>query len=1267
MIRILLSLLLLSVIDLPLIAADKKFTRITVDDGLSQSWVRSMQQDEYGFLWIGTKDGLNKYDGSRFTIYRPDSENNRGLENASVNQIYIDRNKKVWVCTLSGVYRYRRSRDYFEILEPFGRNFARCMVQSSDGVYWIGTNNGLVRYNPDDQSITRYSHKPGDPSSLGNDIVCSIFEDDRKVLWVGTEVGLNLFLPETQSFLHPTDQAGADRIAMNQVQHIIEDASQNIWIATTKGLYRFTRKSDNPSDGTLEKVMSASCRTMLIDTKNNLWIGHGAGQGLHVWPLDEIKAGGQLPEHYRNIGHNLRSLSDNSVEAMLMDRRGDIWIGTYGNGLNYFSYNSKPFHTVNFMEQDPLLHVSNRINTFCFDDPYLWIGTETSLVRYDNQTGEYREYHHDPKDPTSIGGDSIYAIHKDRRGNLWVGAWNNGLNIYHPETDSFEHFKSDPRDAQSLSSNHIFCIFEDAAGRLWIGTIGGGLNEFDYENRTFVRYPYDPSKPEGIFSPYINDIAQTPDGMLWISTVWSVDRLNPETGEFTHFSHTGGPIDQNRGDLEVVYVDTRGQLWLGTEIGLVQFDPGKNTYQRFTVEDGLPNNAIKAICEDGEGNLWLTTNRGLSKFAKGIFLPKNPRFLNYDKNDGLQSNEFVKRAGAVSPDGLIYIGGTSGYTSFDPNEIRPNLISPKVLITDLYVGDHKVFPEKNSPILNTELYLADSIVLSYKDDLFDFRFTALDFPRTDNIRYSYILDGFDKEWRFTNGGHRVSYTNINPGDYVFRVKSTNDDGRWGENTASIRVRILPPWWGALWFRIVTVVVLLFLPFCFYFFRIRYLKRAKTLLRKRVEMRTQELSEANRSLAETQEELSTQNEELIRHRHNLELLVQERTKELQKALEKAEESDRLKSAFISNISHEIRTPLNGIMGFSQLIAMEAKEDGVYRDYVARIGENSQRLTQLLNDIIDFSILETGELTFNKTRVDAHELFKHLNQEFRGIVSVRGMKKVGYLSENHIPEDLKVEFETDQTRLKQILLNLISNSCKFTSEGYIKFGMKMNDEESEIMLSVEDTGIGIKAEEQEAIFERFYKIVDHAKTYIPGTGLGLSICRKLVDLLGYRLELQSAPGQGSTFTICIPVGRSSKLEKDDSPITVAEKRAGIPNWRGKTILVAEDAENNYIILQSFLNKTGINLVLARDGEEAIRLFQEMRTPPDLLLLDIKMPGLTGEEVLKRIRETLPTIPAIAQTAYALSSKIDEIMASGFQYCITKPINRDELIREISRLID
>ena len=1264
MIRGFLSLFLVFAANLVFVADGKEFVRIGVDDGLSQSWIRAIQQDEYGFIWVGTKDGLNKYDGSRFTIYRPESENKRGLENASINDIYIDRDKTMWVCTLSGVYRYDRSRDYFEIVESFGRNFARCMIQTSDGNYWFGTNSGLIGYDAKMQLIAHYVHDPDEPSSLSSDIVHNVFKDSEGSLWVGTEEGVSLLMFEKGAFLHPMDKPGSDGIGMSQVRHFIEDESGTIWVGTNKGVYRYKRHSDKPGDGVFTKMVDGSCMQLLIDTHQNLWIGHGSGKGLEIWPIADIAEGKTPPEHYYSIGHNQRSLSDSSIETMMMDRRGDIWIGTYGNGLNFFSYHNKPFHTVSFLEKDPLLHVSNRINTFCFDGPDLWIGTESSLVRYNRETEEYRAYRHDPNDPTSLGGDGIYAIHKDRRGNLWVGAWNNGLSLYHPETDSFEHFRNDPRDALSLSNNHVFCIFEDRENRLWIGTIGGGLNEFDYENRTFVRYRHDATDPGTLFSPYVYDIDQTPDGLLWISTVWALDSINPETGKITHYSHTGDRLEQNLGDLEVVFVDSLGQLWLGTEIGLVHFNSESNTYRRFTVSDGLPNNAIKAICEDEEGNLWITTNSGLSKFSKGIYLPKNPRFLNFNKSDGLQGDEFVKRSGIVAPDGMIYVGGTSGYTYFDPRKIQQNMVLPEVLITDLYLGDYKVFPDANSSVLKTELYLCDEITLGYKEPEFEFRFTAIDYPRTDAISYAYILEGFEKEWRYADRGNRVSYTSMNAGEYTFRVKSTNDDGRWGNNITSVKVKIRPAWWGTLWFRVTFVTSILLLLGGYYRFRVLYLERSKAILEKRVEKRTRELSEAIHSLEEAKEELSVQNEELIQHRQHLERLVNERTHALQKALDKAKESDRLKSAFIANISHEIRTPLNGIMGFSQLIAMEASEKGEYGDYAARISENSQMLTQLLNDIIDFSILETGELVLHKTWIQGRELFENLSQEFKGIVSVRTRKRVNYLSECSMPRGQEVRFEGDQSRLKQILLNLLSNACKFTTEGYIKFGMAINDTQTELKFWLEDTGIGIDPSEHEAIFGRFYKIVDHSQSYIPGTGLGLSICKCLANTLGYRLEMTSAPGKGSVFEIYIPLTQ---------PMIPATKKAspkpieGSPDWSGKTILVAEDAENNYLILKSFLKSTGINLVLATDGEETWELFQRMEPPPDLLLLDIKMPKLTGEEVLARIREINPDIPAIAQTAYALSSKVEEILEAGFQYCISKPIKREELLREISKLID
>ncbi|MBD5780258.1 response regulator [Pelagicoccus sp. NFK12] len=1252
---LLFCLLLCSSIGVAWSQGDKKFTRLGVEDGLSQSWVRKLAQDSHGFMWFGTKDGLNRYDGRDFRVYRPESENMRGLESGSINELYLDAAQTLWVCTLGGVFRYDEELDRFELFEPIGRATVSTVLQAWDGSYWFGTPNELFRYEPDSGELKRYLHEADDPASLPSNIVWNLLEDRRKRLWIGTDEGLCLYDRRNDSFTRLDDAQGAgDR----WVQSMLEDDWGRVWVGTEDSIYLY--ELGDWGSMKVEKVMDIRGQCIAEDQNGDIWLGHASAQGLTFWEIADETGDLLEKERYFNRLHDERSLSADGVDCIYVDDTGGVWIGTYGNGANYFSGAQKRFVTTKIHDTDGDLDVGEQVNSVLIDGEQRWVGTERGLVRYDGTTDTFHEYKSIAEDPSTIGADAVYQIFKDSRGDIWVGAWAGGLNRYVPESDSFVRYLNDPSDPNSLSNNNVFCIYEDRNGYLWIGTVGGGLNQFDPENETFVRHVHDPEDSRSINSQYINDIEEDEIGNLWISTYSSLDKYDPGLGYFQHFSHTGDPLPQNRGDLEVVFFDSLNQLWLGTEVGLISFDPDAQRYTRYSVSDGLPNNSIKSISEDSRGNLWITTNQGLSQFVDGVSVPARPRFINYDRKDGLQSKEFVKRSSFVAADGQIWVGGVSGLTHFRPDEIEPNLSLPKVVITDLSVLNRKVFPSPEAGPLSKEPYLLDEVKLRYEDSVFSFRFSSLVYPRNDDVEYAYMLEGFDEAWQYVRGASTAIYTNLDPGRYTFRVKSSNSDGIWGDNAETIFVTIAPAWWKSIWFRLFGLLVVGLALFLAYRLRVISLKRSRLALAKSVEDRTRELAEAK-------EELSLQNEELKVHRAHLEELVEARTRELKAARDKAEVSDRLKSAFIGNMSHEIRTPLNAIMGFSQLIAMEAEGRGEFDNYSNCIRENTEMLVQLLNDILDFSIFESEKLTLNYETIDAWMLFHELSVDIGQLVKSRAPAGVEYVADDRLGDGLTVRFEADKVRVRQILLNLATNACKFTEQGIVSFGMSLNRETKTLKYWVEDTGVGIAPSEHEAVFERFHKIIDNTKSFAKGTGLGLAICRRLSDELGFQLSLKSELGKGSVFTVEIPV----ELVAESSQSRKPSKQLGglLPELDlvGRRILVAEDIVNNYTILERFLEPTGARLIHALDGEQAIRQFREFEGKIDLLLLDISMPNLGGIEALKAIREMDPDVPAIALTAHAFKNDVDALLDAGFQSCLTKPVERKHLFREIAGFLD
>ncbi len=1106
---------------------DKDFTRIGVEEGLSQSWVRKITQDAHGFMWFGTKDGLNRYDGRDFRIYRPDLADGRGLGNGSINELYIDRNDELWVCTLSGVYLYDEFADRFHLFEPLGKLNVSTVVNALDGSYWFGSPGGIYHYTPETKALKRYVNDPGNESSLISNLVWNLLEDRLGRLWIGTEKGLCLYDSEIDGFKRLDDQ---EWVGDTWVQAMFEDYWGRLWIGTAESVFLYELGVDGHLE--VEQLLEIRGQVVKVDHEGSMWLGHGSGEGLTVWHIDQDSGALLDRERYNNRLHDSRSLSSDGVYCIHVDNTGSVWIGTYGDGLNYYSAIPKNFKSMKIQQAGPTLDVGEQVNSILIDGTERWIGTERGLVRYDSESNTYFQYKSDKGDESTVGANAVYSIFKDSLGDVWIGAWDGGLSRYVRETDSFIRYKHDPEDEDSISSDNVFSILEDPKGGLWIGTIGGGLNFFDSETGRFKRFIHDSLNSDSINSGYVNDLALDSAGELWVSTYSSLDRFDRETGKFKHFSHTGDPLIENPGDLEVIYIDTLGQFWLGTEIGLILFDPQDEILKHYTTRDGLPNNSIKSISEDRSGNLWITSNYGLSKFVDGMSVPDKVHFINFDRRDGLQENEFVKRSSFVSENGEIWIGGVAGLSWFYPDEIEPDFSLPNVLITDLNILNKKVYPGGDDGVLEGEPYLLDHLKLKYSDSVFSLDFSALQYPNSEDIEYAFILEGFDNDWQYVKGRSSAIYTNIDPGEYVFRVKSSNTDGVWGDNATTLAVSITPPWWMTLWFRLLFVSsVAAFLVF-FYRFRVHSLKRSRIALSKSVADRTRELAEAK-------EVLSEQNEELKIHRTQLVDLVKERTQELETARDKAEVSDRLKSAFIANMSHEIRTPLNAIMGFSQLIAMEAEGRGEYHEYSSSIRENTDMLVQLLNDIIDFSIFESEQLQLKYESIDGWGFFHELSADFAQLVDSRTPEEVCYLPDNQLRDGVMVRFDADKVRLRQILLNLATNACKFTESGSISFGVAMRDSDQRLEYWVKDSGVGIDPSEHEAIFERFHKIVDSSRSFTRGTGLGLAICQRLSEELGFELSLESEVGKGSVFTVSIPVeSDSSKVTR--SLITEAESR-------------------------------------------------------------------------------------------------------------------------------
>jgi len=807
---------------------DIQFKHLTINDGLSHGWILSIIQDKYGFIWIGTNDGLNSYEGYNFRVYKNNPRDQYSISSSNVMFLFEDSRGDLWIGTATGLNLYDRKNDRFIQYPEIPRGSIFSIAEDKDKILWISTAIELYRFDSKNDSVRIYTqsiitHNKTDLNTGGHRV---IFIDSRNNLWIGSSYGLHLYNKEKDSFInYYYNDKNPHSLSNNDVYSILEDKTGRIWIGTAAGLDLFTNAQDRPSNGVFvhyqnskydpNSISQGTILSLLEDDKHNLWIGIENG-GLDILDLDTYKKDVNRFVHYKNNPNRGTSLSNNSVYSLFQDKQGSIWIGTFGNGINIINPGSEKFIHV---ENEPGISNSlnnNQVNVFLEDNDFLWIGTEGGLNRYHKKDGTFKHYVHDPLNKRSIGSNAVWALCKDKRGNLWVGTWGGGLNRFDSKTETFEHYYYDPKDTNSIGSNNMFSVFEDSRGNLWVGTMGGGLNMFDSKKKIFTRYN---TSNSGIATNYVQAIIETQNGDLWLASVDGFSHLDITTKRFERFQNIENDstsLSSNRSMS--IFEDSKGNIWMGTDVGLNLFNKVTKGFTRYQKEHGLPDNSINSIVEDKHGNFWIGTNKGLSKFINAINLPAKPEFKNYTYGDGLQGHGFSQRSCLRGSDGMIYFGGSNGFNVFDPDKITENTFIPPIVITDFQVFNKSVpIGEKGyeSAIEKTE-----DLTLSYKQSVFSFDFAALNYISSSKNQYAYKMEGFDNDWNYVGTKRTATYTNLDPGKYIFRVKGSNNDGVWNEKGIALPIVITPPYWETIWFRLFLVVVAAGIVFWIYRWRMQ---------------------------------------------------------------------------------------------------------------------------------------------------------------------------------------------------------------------------------------------------------------------------------------------------------------------------------------------------------------------------------------------------------------------------------------------------------------
>ncbi len=803
-----------------------KFNHLTVENGLSESKVQCILKDRYGFMWFGTGyNGLNRYDGYKFVIYKNDPNDPHSLSNNIINNLFEDHEGNLWIGTIDGLSLYDRKLDRFIVYQnnvdnPVSPNYSiHGIYQDREGALWIGTENGLDCFNPSTSTFVHYRYDPLNPNTISNNFIWDITEDDLGRLWIGTQGGLNALDEKTKKITrYINDPSNPHSLSNNSCSKLYKDNEGNIWILTLGGglnrlnlkteiFTRYQHNESNPNSISVNRGYG-----LAGDGEGNLFIGTENG-GLNVF---DTKTGRFT--HYIPDIDNPASISSFSCPAVYYDAEGTLWVGTENGGVNFSSPYLQRFIHVESTKKG----LNSPIVLGCMEDRWgnVWICTDGGGLNYwDRKTNRFSNYRCNSKYPASLGSDAVLTIFEDSRDRLWVGTYLGGLNLFDRSTGRFTRFLHNPQDSKSLPNNNVRKIFEDHQKNLWVAT-DNGLVRMNPDGRTFTSIS-DICK-SNLNMTNLTALVEDKEGKLWVGGYGiNLYCIDPNQRTVDHYQNEpNNPKSLKSSNVLSLYIDSKDNLWVGTNYGLDRFKPKDRTFDHFTQQDGLPDNKIVSLLEDGQGNLWIGTAKGLSIFKGAIQLTPKPEFHNYDISDGLQGGEFRVGSCFKTKSGEMLFGGNNGFNIFNPDRIINNSMVPRVVLTNFKIFNKDVpIGEHGSP-LQQQIGLSDSLEFSYANDVITFEFSALNFLLPEKNQYAYKMEGFEKEWNYVGTKHTATYTNLDPGEYVFRVKASNNDGIWNEEGTAIRITITPPWWQTLWFRVILLAVMAGVVFWVYKWRVQ---------------------------------------------------------------------------------------------------------------------------------------------------------------------------------------------------------------------------------------------------------------------------------------------------------------------------------------------------------------------------------------------------------------------------------------------------------------
>lgn len=1195
------------------------FKDIDQSNGLSNDRVSSIVKEKNGFVWIGTENGLNRYDGNKIKTY---NKQNSALSSNDISDLLIDHKGKIWIATFGGgLNLYNPSNDKFVTYKnnsndtkSIPSNELNTLFEDSKGTIWISTKNGISFFNTKEQTFKTYKFDSKDDFSISHNDVRSIYEDSDQNFWIGTfGGGLNKFNPKTGKFIRIKSSSP---ISPDYIHSICGINKNEILIGTSgKGLLTFDIKNlsfQKKSYG-IDKTINI-VRRILRDRNGGIWIGT---DGVGLFRIKNINSSNPKVQNFSNDSQSEYSISSNAIYALMEDENSNIWLGTAWNGVDVLNLNiDYTFLPSANKGESPVSVLSVYKNK---DALFMGLDGKGLTVLQEKTTVTK---HYNSTNKNSIGDDYIQYICEAQNGTLWIGTFVNGLVNFNYKTGSFTQFKQNIRDSKSLSFNDVRYIVEDEKNNFWIATWGGGLNYFDVNTKEFKNFKEKKGDKNNSISSD-NVISLQKDGhVIWLATFGGgVNLLNTKTNQFRVYKS----IDGNQNSISSDYVysilkDTKGNIWMGTAgEGINLLDSKTQKINRFNNYANVRYQTVMAIVEDNKGLIWFSTKQGIFNYD---YVTKAFKSFSNLKGD------YHINSGFKDEKGSLYFGSSKGVIKFNPEIIKVKNVTPEVKFTSFKLFNKEV-PIGEDQILKNDISFSKNITLKHDQDVITFEFSAMLFPSSAGCEYQIKMENFDKNWRSIGKEGSATYTNLSPGEYVFKVRSRELGSEWANQYSSLNIQILKPFWTEWW----AFLIYAFLGILMLYVFIKYIiswEKMKSDLRF----------------------------EKFTHEKDVELY-------------------NLKQDFFTNISHEIRTPVTLILSsINKLLKNNELSENQQQNPFGTIKKNGEYLLNLVNELLDFRKLEHQQIKLKVVQGDWVLFSKEIYLSF---------KEFAY------QKDIKFEFECssptialwfDKNQMEKVLYNLFSNALKFTKAGgAIK--LTITETDTEVQLELVDEGIGISKKHLSKIFNRFYQANDVDSVNGAGFGLGLTISNEIIKLHQGELTVKSKKGAGSTFTIKLKKGNSFYTESEidlsetndslvENYFTTKEDKGEIfdkstenPEIKEQTILIVEDNVDicNYIV-ELFSDE--FTILQASNGKEGLELALEKM--PDLIVSDVMMPIMDGIELTHKLKTNISTshIPVILLTARASFMNKMEGFETGADDYITKPFNESLLRARIKNLL-